>query len=310
MLIAHLSDLHLSAEHGRRNLRRAKRLLDFVLRSGVNHLVVTGDITADARPSDLQVARNLFASCGLLDPARLTVIPGNHDIYGGVHTAEEILEFPSRCRSTMVEDREQEFLEAFRETFRGSLRPKKGHPFPFAKVVGEVVFFGLNSVAAYSPLKNPVGSNGKVGQRQRDHLKELLRTGIFGKRRRIVLIHHHFEMREPGVGRGALRSLWNAIEGHTMKLRGKKELLRLLDQERVDLILHGHVHLSHRYRVRGMNFLNAGGSVMGTGEGSVNFVRVRQGRLGVEIHPVPAGVLEPPGRREEFHPTVAGHAAA
>jgi 3',5'-cyclic AMP phosphodiesterase CpdA len=241
------------------------------------------------------VARSLFGSFGLLDPAKLTVIPGNHDIYGGVHTAEDILDFPTRCRTTVVKDREREFVETFRETFRGCVHPEKEKAFPFAKLLGDVALFGLNSVAPYSAVKNPVGSNGRVGDRQRDLLQDLLGSPVFEKKRKVVLIHHHFEKRAQEVGRGALQSIWTAIERHTMKLRGRKDLLRLFEREHVDLVLHGHVHASHRYRVRRVNFLNAGGSVAGLAEGSVNLLTVRRGRLGVEIREVEAPILEARG---------------
>jgi 3',5'-cyclic-AMP phosphodiesterase len=311
LLLAHLSDLHLSAEHRRMNLRRAKRLLEFVLRSNVDHLVVTGDITANATNSDLQVARSLFGSFGLLDHTKLTVIPGNHDVYGGVHTAEDILTFPGRCRRTDVGGKLNAFVHAFRETFRSCLQHSPAHPFPFAKIIGDVVLFGTSSIAPYSGVKNPLGSNGEIDRQQYHHLKKLLYFPALEKRRKLMLIHHHFNKGEP-AGSGALQNVWSTIERQTMKLRGKKDLLRLLRNGGVDLVLHGHVHQNCTYGRRGVVFLNGGGSVMDAGEGVglVNFVRVGREGIDIETQAVPAEVLRVTRSAEMPDKTLSEHAAA
>ena len=80
--IAHISDLHLSAEHKRFNLRRARRLLEEIGRRRVDHVVVTGDIAADADRREFEIARGLFRNSGLLDPAKLSLVIGNHDVFG------------------------------------------------------------------------------------------------------------------------------------------------------------------------------------------------------------------------------------
>ena len=98
MLIAHIADLHLSLLHRREAIRNLKRVLEHVTRQNPDHVVVTGDLSADARARELELARKIFDSYGLFHSRRLTVLPGNHDIFGGVHTAEDVLAFPSRCR--------------------------------------------------------------------------------------------------------------------------------------------------------------------------------------------------------------------
>jgi len=45
----------------------------------------------------------------------------------------------------------------------------------YAKVLGNVALFGVNSFAHYSAVKNPLGSNGDVGDGQYGRLKQLLR---------------------------------------------------------------------------------------------------------------------------------------
>ena len=56
-------------------------------------------------------------------------------------------------------------------------------------------------------------------------------------------------------------TMWNKIEDYTMKLRGKKKLLKLFLESNVKLVLHGHSHEMREYFREGIRFVNAGGSV-------------------------------------------------
>lgn len=78
--LAHLSDLHLGH---RGAARAAERLVEHLLRSAVDHVVVTGDITESGEADELALFERLFAP--LLDARRVTVIPGNHDRAGEGH---------------------------------------------------------------------------------------------------------------------------------------------------------------------------------------------------------------------------------
>ncbi len=101
--IAHLSDFHLlepaiRARRGQAWLRvnylSLKRALDYeqrrarataalaeARREGFDQLVITGDLTEDGALSQYEVlAEVLHAS--EIDPARITLVPGNHDAYG------------------------------------------------------------------------------------------------------------------------------------------------------------------------------------------------------------------------------------
>jgi 3',5'-cyclic-AMP phosphodiesterase len=310
MRIAHISDLHLSARHQRRTIRNSRRVLEHIARLGVDHLVVTGDLTADARPEDFQLARNLFAAYDFLDVRRLTVIPGNHDIFGGVHDAEDILTFPGRCRETDYAAALRLFQRSFAETF-GGVVTKGGAGFPFAKAIGDVCLFGVNSIAGYSRVKNPLGSNGSVPEREREALAALLADPLARGRTRIILIHHHFN-RLSGYQGGAMHTVWGAIERHTMRLRKKKKLLELFRTSGVDLVLHGHQHCNCEYLRGGIRFVNAGGSIMVPAGGplSAHMIGVSRGTCTVGIHAI-APVPESSPRPTPFrNPAAAGHIAA
>jgi 3',5'-cyclic AMP phosphodiesterase CpdA len=73
--IAHLSDLHLGRSQSTADA--ARRLRDSCLEYGVDHVVVTGDLTHRGHVADLETFFEIFEP--LDRDGRLTVIPGNHD---------------------------------------------------------------------------------------------------------------------------------------------------------------------------------------------------------------------------------------
>lgn len=129
LTIAHISDLHLSAHYRRENIRRTKHLLGYIDRLNVDHVVITGDITANADERDFEIARRLLRSHRLLDASRLSIIMGNHDIFGGGHTAEDVLEFPRRCKHTDYDRRMAVFMDCFGEAFERCLLMADGSTF-------------------------------------------------------------------------------------------------------------------------------------------------------------------------------------
>jgi 3',5'-cyclic AMP phosphodiesterase CpdA len=289
--IAHISDLHISREFNRDNLRRIRQLLDATWRHGVDHVVVTGDISADADPRELATARRLFEAAGLLTSDRLTLIIGNHDVFGGVHRAEDILTFPKRCRHTDVSSMLRTFTETFRETYDGCVRVDDSHLYPFAKLTPNHAIIGINTVAHYSRLLNPVGSNGDVRDKQFGRIEKLLGLPEIRKRKKIILTHHHFNKLQ-SEGTGALTSVWGAIERQTMKLRGKKRLLELFRENNVDLVLHGHVHVNSTYERGGIRFVNGGGSVLAPG-GKPGFNLITSGSRTMAVRMIELGPARP-----------------
>lgn len=260
--IAHISDLHLSTIPLRETTGKVRQLLELLARKRVDHLVVTGDLTADGQLDELNLFRALLARFDLLDPARVSVVIGNHDIFGGVHLAEDVFEFPERCRTIPYQERVRQFAEALPELFKQSMVANRYSPFPYIKPLGPILLVGVNSVAEYSKLKNPLGSNGEVDDEQFDKLAVLFSLKGVRKYPKIVAIHHHFSKGEFD-GSGAMRSVWSAIEMQTMRMRKKGRLLNLFRKNDVRMILHGHVHTTTMYERKGILCSNAGGSVLG-----------------------------------------------
>src|SRR5215475_12118304 len=76
--LAHLSDLHLGRSPAQ-DLEVA-RAVDAVLEGGIDHVVVSGDVTERGRAHEYARFEALFAP--IARAGRLTVVPGNHDRLG------------------------------------------------------------------------------------------------------------------------------------------------------------------------------------------------------------------------------------
>jgi 3',5'-cyclic AMP phosphodiesterase CpdA len=263
MKIIHLSDFHLSTVFRDSNLDKIKFLFDKIHELEWDHIVVTGDLTDNADANDFKILRNIFESYNLLDPQKLSLVIGNHDIFGGIQTAEDILTFPEKCRVTDYDLRICEFAEYFKETFSNCVYNSE-NIFPYAKLIDDVLIIGMNTIARYSKLKNPFASNGEVDLQQFTELDDILQ--LFGHlaKSKIILTHHHFSKIKAAIP-GSTTGIWQNIEKQTMKLRKKKRLLKFFNRYNVDLVMHGHLHENKVYTRKGINFINAGASVKGNG---------------------------------------------
>ena len=114
-LLAHLSDLHLLERecHQRRGLsrqrlaflqagvpldperriRQAVFAFQTALRLGAEHVLVTGDLTADGERAQFDVLAEVLQRSGI-DPANVTLLPGNHDAYAERDAFARALEGP------------------------------------------------------------------------------------------------------------------------------------------------------------------------------------------------------------------------
>jgi 3',5'-cyclic AMP phosphodiesterase CpdA len=263
MRIAHLSDPHINLKYHPQHLPRLRRVLEDALKRGTDHIVISGDLTSNADHRDLRTTRRLFEMLGIMSPSKLTIVPGNHDIYGGPQLADDVLIFPERCRTCNTQEQLAVFQENFAELFADSITIG-GLPYPFLKRVKHVAFMGVNSIAEHSLTGNPVGSNGEITKSERAIMTQLgnyhaWQTAQF----RIVIMHHHL-IRRKHLGRtGApeARGLAAMIEHRTLKLHGKHRVLRVLDSIGADLVLHGHVHFTGQYERNGLACLNSAGAV-------------------------------------------------
>lgn len=284
MKIAHLSDLHICQKSRPNNLEKTRLLIEYALQQQADHFVFTGDIVHLANKEDFIAFRNLLGEYDLLDTSRATLVIGNHDIFGSVYLAEDILAFPQKCEAVDYQKKVIEFKNYFFETFENTYFPASHEPYPFAKKIGNVVFIGLNSIHGYSKLKNFIASNGAVGKIQLENLKQILSRNEFQNNIKIVLIHHHFKKVS---NRCSLftNTLLRNIETYGNKLKNRNQIAKLLGRHKVDLILHGHDHDSHEYFYKGLHFMNAGGCIERNNhdELQMNFITIASKKIKTEI---------------------------
>lgn len=256
MKIAHISDLHICSRRNFRNIKNARRLLEHIQDSNFDHITITGDITENGSEKEFRLIRSLLEEFDLLDPRKLSVVIGNHDIYGGIQFAEEIIGFPEKCIKTNYKMKIREFEVYFRETFDGVYAPGPDF-FPYAKDLGEAVLVGVNSISEYSKLKNLFASKGKISESQYEGLQQIFSSGKYPDKPVILLIHHHL-YKTPFYAFSNESRIWTRIENEAMKLKGRKKFLNYLGSSNVKLVLHGHVHESVEYSKKGIRCLNAG----------------------------------------------------
>lgn len=184
--------------------RRQKlgRALEAARRIGANHCVVSGDLTEVGTPGEYETIAEILHDSGIA-PGRITLVPGNHDIYTDPKGWGRALDGP---------------LAAFAKTS--------------AREIGKTVDIGgatLLPVDAtfHQPVTRSAGCIDSavleaVARRAAD-------PGL--ARRPLVLVQHH----PPFVRR---TKAWDWVDG----LIGAHKLMTLLEKFRHLFVLHGHLH--------------------------------------------------------------------
>jgi 3',5'-cyclic AMP phosphodiesterase CpdA len=284
LLIAHISDLHLNSFYNESNYHHLQYLLNKLKDDRVEHLIITGDLTDNASEKDFLLLRRLLSEYDFLEGKKLTVIVGNHDIYGGVQKAEDIFSFPEKCRTVNYDQKLNEFAGYFPETLENCFFISSNSYYPFAKIVGPALIIGANSIAPYSKISNPFASNGEISVTQFNEIHSLLKKEFTDVKFRLILIHHHFNKFKTKA-KSSLGNVWLNIEKQTMKLRNKRRLFNLFKELNVDIVMHGHLHESKEYYRKGIRFLNAGATLKNEKENSVrvNYVRLLKKEIKIDI---------------------------
>ena len=248
--IAHISDLHVSFNDSDGRGSNMVELLSDIRERGCDHVLVTGDIADNPDIQDFLYVRELFSHFDLLDSSKMSVIPGNHDIFGGAPKGPDFFRFGMICKQINYEEKVDQFIDLFKETFPSN------NSFPYLKIINNIAIVGINSVDRWSVKKNPEGSNGKVSERDFEKLKSLLSSKEVKNKYIIVLIHHHFN--RPGKDNDHPdHSLWLRIVNYKMMLYGKKKLTDLFRKHNVNLILHGHTHINEIYNIKKNPVINS-----------------------------------------------------
>jgi 3',5'-cyclic AMP phosphodiesterase CpdA len=233
--IAHFSDLHLLALAGvppwrflnkrltgwanlrlkRGSIHRAayvRAIAREVTRLGVDHAVITGDLTNLALESEFELAREVIEQELGMAPSDVTIVPGNHDVY--TRGAQGSQRFQHALAPYLVSDLPELAVDT------------AGGRFPVVKLRGPVAIVGLSSAVPRPPFV----AAGEIGQRQLEAVGRVLdHPEVIG--RTVILAVHH-----PPVNDWPVHKVF--MEG----LRDGAELVARLQAASHGLILHGHLH--------------------------------------------------------------------
>ncbi|NOK37797.1 metallophosphoesterase [Corallococcus exercitus] len=198
--------------------RNAQATLSAIARDagthGVDHFILSGDLTAYALEGEFRAARAALAPLAPT-PARCTVIPGNHDVFT-----------PGAARAGRFAQHFGDLLESDLPEYR-----REG-AFPFVRLIGEgAAVVGLCSAR---PLPTPGLSYGSVGPAQLEGLAALLKDARLDGRAILVVVHH------------APKSPANHADGWHHGLHDADALLKLLPGPRF-AVLHGHIHQRYHH---------------------------------------------------------------
>ncbi|HEY8039161.1 MAG TPA: metallophosphoesterase [Polyangiaceae bacterium] len=235
MRIAHFSDLHLLALEGvparrflnkrltgwanlrlkRGSIHRAayvRAIAREIARLDMEHVVVTGDLTNLALESEFELVRTVFDQELGLDPSRVTVVPGNHDLY---------------TRGSLTSRRFERYLAPYLESDLPELAVDVGGArFPIVKLRGDVAMVALTSAVPRAPLV----AAGELGRAQIAALARVLAHAEVARRTVVIALHH------PAVHR------WSRLKTHLEGLRDAPALVAELRSLSRGLVLHGHLH--------------------------------------------------------------------
>lgn len=241
MKLAHFSDIHVThfplsgkpalkrfaavasytlagrGKHFQGSDERIGKLLEDVDAQGVDHALCTGDLTGVSTEAEFARVAELFGP-RLQQPARYTVIPGNHDRY--VHDADGLFE-------------------------RHFAAVSEGGKFPFLKHLSDTVSVVAIDVARPTSV---IDSSGLCGEKQRAALEAIL-TDRALKGRFVILALHYGLLRSEGQRDSRPHGLRDDLE--LMALIDR-------DDVTVDLVLHGHMHRPYVVKTKRRTVINAG----------------------------------------------------
>lgn len=140
-------------------LERLDAVVERVRSLDADHILITGDLTTTALPSEFRAAREALAPL-LGDPSRVTIIPGNHDRY------------------TSGSVRRRKFEATF-----GAFAPQP--EYPWLRPIGDgTAILGLD------PTRSHISAQGFLPAAQLDEARSLLAEPSTRPRRLIVACHY------------------------------------------------------------------------------------------------------------------------
>ncbi len=274
MRVCHLSDLHAGISKNHDNF--IEQTFDKLTRKNFDHLIITGDLTNSASDEEFEFLNHIFDKYSLNDSNKLTVIPGNHDLYSPFFkdfqsidhvtkdpgTMWKFLKFHFKYSQKRYIGEVNNFVKKFAPLFENVITVKDSIAgFPFVKFLSnDVAIIGIDSNDKASLLKNPACSTGEIRKKTLTALNEIFQKDEVKKRMKIVAMHHYLHPLDFMQSK-----IKNASIVKFIQLYNRDSLITLLDKYNVDLVLHGHYHINTKYWAKETRLpvLNGGASMYG-----------------------------------------------
>ncbi|HPY30163.1 MAG TPA: metallophosphoesterase [Verrucomicrobiota bacterium] len=246
--IAHFSDFHLCAVDD--DFHCSLAMIDDAVERGVDHIVITGDIVDCAQMDVYTAFFQALRKRKLTEATRLTIIPGNHDIFPLSTRPIPIPPFWRRPTANF-----EKLLKVIRPTFSSKTATQlvAGEPFPVAKRLGkDVLLVALDTTRneQYLPIR---WAEGELPSHHRSAVRRHLARNSHVRHKIIVM--HHSPWREEFEGD------WLIEQNFTTP--PPEEVRAWIKSCQADLLLCGHVHTKDsikRTRIGSCRALRAGTS--------------------------------------------------
>jgi UDP-2,3-diacylglucosamine pyrophosphatase LpxH len=190
VILAHLSDLHLRDEG---DAVEFDRQLDCIAAEHADHLVIAGDILDRWHPPLLARVLDALEARGFLDPARVTIIHGNHDFASsGGHPRQQrdLLRLALRFWDPppLLRHRRRTFYEMI-----AARHAALGRMPPFSKELDGGVTLAVVDSVPFPWVPFTLGAGGITLQHARGAIAERDLAWLAAQRseRLAVLIHHY-----------------------------------------------------------------------------------------------------------------------
>ena len=199
-----------------------EKLFNDINKQKFDHIIITGDFTNLALPSEFKKAKELLEMLG--DHSKISIVPGNHDSY------------------TRKAFRKKYFQKYFDKWLINDLKVEKNKKsdkkFPYVRLLDDnIAVIGFNT----SITSCCFCSAGKISNYQIKEFEKMMESSQLKDRYKIVLIHQDLKK-------------VSKFEEWSSGIRDRKKIVKLFSKHKIDLVLHGHRHYNTEYQIDEENY--------------------------------------------------------